>query len=275
MKTCVITGATSGIGIETALGLARHDFQIIILGRNKEKCDELVRKITDQGGRAEYIICDLSLKKSIYAACEQIKKKFLCIDLLINNAGMSSDRSMITSEGLDWIFVTNYLSQFILIRELLPLVKKSDDGRIINVSSKLHYKAEFDLERPDFQCCENKVLKSYNQSKLLINMMTFELAEREKDSANLSIVCVHPGVVNTGIMRDVSSLWMTAAVSIVKPFLLTPEQGAQTTLYAAMAPEAKGIKGQYLDEKKSYKMNKQVYNDWLRQKAWQYSESLL
>ena len=277
MKTCVITGATNGIGYETAKALAKEGYAICIVGRSQSKCQNTVKSISELTGNKNisYVLADLGLVSSTRKAAQEIAKKFPIIDVLVNNAGISTDRYQQTAEGIEIVYATNHLSQVIMTLELLPNIKKSADGRIVNVSSRLHEFAKYNSSNPMLKNESNYVLKSYNQSKLLNVMMTMEFSEREKENKNLSITALHPGSVNTGIGREIKNPILSFLFKQVNRFTLSPEEGAQTTIYLALAPEIKGVKGKYYVKKREAKVNPQALDANLRKQAWSYSMQVI
>jgi NAD(P)-dependent dehydrogenase (short-subunit alcohol dehydrogenase family) len=244
MKTVLITGATSGIGKATAKALAEKAFQIVFIARNREKAEEVKKEIVNasKNNNVDYIIANLASKKSTTEGAETFIKTYSKLDVLINNAGVCLPEKRITEDGLEETFQINHLTYFMMACLLLETLKKSDDPRIINVSSAGHRSGKFDLQNLQ---SENKFspFGTYCDTKLLNILFTLELARRLKDTG-ITVNALHPGVVNTNFAGEFKGIY-GFLYGLGKPFLLSPQKGAATSIYLATSDEVRNVTGKY------------------------------
>jgi NAD(P)-dependent dehydrogenase (short-subunit alcohol dehydrogenase family) len=248
-KNVLITGGNAGIGLATAVALAREGADVYIVARNREKADAGVKKIIADSGnpRVKGFVADLASQKSIRRLAEEIKTTLPRLDVLINNAGSVFPRYLLSEDGLEMAIATNYFAYFLLTNLLLDLIKKSDYARIVNVASGSHHTSVIDFE--SFQHPKPySTAKAYGQSKLADVLFTFKLARLLKDM-HVTVNALHPGFVKTHIgNKDVtwyaSLLW--SFFSNLKG--ISVEEGAKTSVYLATSPEVKNISGKYFDK---------------------------
>lgn len=276
-KTVVVTGATNGIGEITALELARKGAQVIIISRSEDKCRrtvERIRRETDNH-QVDYLVADLSLMADVRAVAETFLAKYDRLDVLVNNAGAYFNERQVTPEGNEKTLALNHLSYFLLTLLLLDRLeataKDAGEARIINVSSDAHRFSPLNLD--DLQR-ESKysAFGVYGESKLMNVMFTYELARRLKDT-HVSVNAVHPGFVRTGFGKNNNSL-MNVIFGFMQVFALSPEQGAETSIFVASSPEVQGISGKYFAKSKPTRSSAASYieADWRR--LWEISEML-
>ncbi len=271
-RTVVITGGNDGIGFQTALELARMGAQILMVCRNGQKAKIAVDKIiaSSENKRIQYVLADLSSRKSIRNAADEIRSKVEKIDVLLNNAGGTFADFKLTEDGLEKTIATNHFAYFLLTGLLLDLVKKSDYARIVNVSSDSHYGGKIDFD--SFTKRKSYfVMKAYGQSKLANVLFTFELAERLKGTS-VTVNCLHPGVVKTRIGDKSGALGALLWPLFVALFGISVEQGAKTSVFLASSDEVKGVTGKYFDKCKPKEPNVLAYDVALRKKLWEVSE---
>ena len=239
----VITGTTHGIGTVSARELARAGYTVVMLCRNVSAATTLAGDITRgaPGGQVEVVPCDLSDLSSVRAAASRVLGQLARIDRLINNAGVVSTRHRFSVDGHELTFATNHLGPFLLTRLLLPAMAPA--GRIINVASRVHERGRLDLDSIDDPKARYSAIAAYSRSKLANVMDTLALA-RQFEGSDLRVNCLHPGVVATNLLPG----WLNLIRPLFKRFILTPEQGARTTLFLALDPQAGALHGQYLDE---------------------------
>jgi NAD(P)-dependent dehydrogenase (short-subunit alcohol dehydrogenase family) len=260
-KTCIVTGANSGIGKETALGLARLGARVVLVCRNEEKGRQAIEDIRREVGAAQLdlLIADMSSFESVRALAAQVRQRYPRVDVLINNAGTAIVRRTLSADGIEMTVAGNHLGPALLTWLLLDLLKSSAPSRIVNVSSEAHRGARFDLNSVE-PAAQNPgprrrgfgpppSLKAYGQSKLMMNAFTFELARRLQGTG-ITVNCLHPGVVATNIWPSDAPLIFRMIMAVAKPFMLTPKRGAATSLYLATSPEVATVSGEYFIKSK-------------------------
>ncbi|MCW5908770.1 MAG: SDR family oxidoreductase [Chitinophagales bacterium] len=272
-KIILITGATSGIGFQTAKDLAAKGAAVYIVGRNKERAEEAVKEIIAHTGNknAGYFLANFSSQKSIRALAEDVKQKLPRIDVLINNAGAVFPDFQLSEDGLEMTIATNHFAYFLLTNLLLDLIKKSEAGRIVNVSSGSHYQGKLDFE----SFTKNKgyfTMFAYAQSKLANVFFTQELAERLAGT-NITVNCLHPGMVKTNIGNK-EMPWFSSHMwtLITKLAGITLKDGAKTSVYLASSDDVKNVTGKYFDKCKIKKPAKITLDKTLQKKLWEVSE---
>ena len=244
MKTVLITGGNSGIGKATATELAQKEFQVVFVARNREKAEAAKKEIIafSKNVNVDYIIADLTSKKSVRQCVDIFKKSYSKLDVLINNAGVCLPEKRITKDGLEESFQINHLSPFMLSNLLLDYLKKSDNPRIINVSSTAHKSGKFD---PENLQSEKKFgpFSTYSDTKLLNILFTIELARRLKDDG-ITVNALHPWVVNTNFAGEFKGFFGVLG-KIFKPMLISPKKGSATSVYLASSGDVRNVTGKY------------------------------
>jgi len=274
-KTCLITGATDGIGKQTALELAHKNYSLVLVGRNLEKGKSVVSELIHETGNnsIRFHYADLSIMKSVQNLVVEIKRTYETIDVLLNNAGAYFSKLKMTDEGLEKTFALNHLSYFYLTTHLLEIVKHGIPGRIINVASTAHKGAK--LEFNDLQMeNEYKGWTAYRRSKLMNIMFTYECYHRFSDSG-VTFNCLHPGFVdssfgnnNLGFAKNsIKIAKMLFAIDIVK--------GARTSVYLSSSDDVAGISGKYFDKCKVVQSSKASYIKEDQKKLWEATEELI
>ncbi|MEZ2334520.1 SDR family oxidoreductase [Mucilaginibacter sp. RCC_168] len=273
LKTTIITGATSGIGQETALALAAQGHALYLLVRNIPKGERLKKQIIGKTGNKEiYILrCDLADLQSVREAADELTEKLFAINTLINNAGGVFDERQLSKNGFEMTLATNHLGHFLLAHCLMPLLQKGQ-ARIINVSSEAHKwgKPRFDdLQWEQFY----SAFKAYGMSKLFNIYFTQLLAEKYANKGILSF-SAHPGLVKTAFgatLKGFGKIMMLLA----RPLMITPEQGAETIIYLATAAKLEKHNGAYFIKKKVAKTSAIATDTESRNRLWAISEKLL
>ncbi|MDQ6889831.1 MAG: SDR family oxidoreductase [Bacteroidota bacterium] len=275
-KTVLITGATSGIGKVTAKELAKLGAHIILLARNKSKATQTKTELIAECGHnnVDVFIADLSSLQDVRNVAREINSKYEKIDVLINNAGLilGSKREE-SADGNELTLATNHLGPFLLTALLFDLLLKSEEARILNLSSEA-----YKIAKPDFENIELKTgysaIKAYANTKFYNLLFTKELDRRIK-KRNLNIVtnAIHPGVVSTGFGK--ASGGLTGFIfKAFQLFLTSPEKGAETSIHLASSRDEKKISGNYFKNKKITKTNDKIVNEVNAKKLWQISEAL-
>lgn len=274
-KLCLITGANSGIGKATATKLAGMGMYILMLCRNEQKAERAKTEIIQKSGNSsvEILLADLSLQHDIREAAAKFNNRFDQLDLLINNAGFIASSREETPEGIEKTFAVNHLAPFLLTNLLLDPLKAAQAARVINVSSDTHRTAASSFELDNLQLQRDfSPMKAYGLSKLCNIMFTKELARRTADEA-LIANSLHPGVVRSNLTDDASWL-MHLLFTIGKPFMKSPESGAETSVYLAISDEVGGVSGAYFKNKKRKKPAEIAEDQQLAQQLWERSAKL-
>jgi NAD(P)-dependent dehydrogenase (short-subunit alcohol dehydrogenase family) len=274
-RTCLVTGANSGIGKETALGLARMGARVVLVCRNQRKGESALADIQRQTGssRLDLLIADMSSFGSVRALAAQVRQRYSRLDVLINNAGAAVPSRTLSADGIEMTVAGNYLGAALLTFLLLDLLKSSAPSRIVNVSSEAHRNARFDMDDLQFERRKYSAIGAYGQSKLLMNAFTFGLARR-LEGTGVTANCLHPGVVATNIVPSGAPLIFKIIFAAMKPFLLSPKRGAETSLYLASSPEVANISGRYFVKSKPAASNALSRDAKVQAAIWQWTEKL-
>jgi NAD(P)-dependent dehydrogenase (short-subunit alcohol dehydrogenase family) len=274
-KIIFITGATGGMGKATAIELAKMDHMIVIHGREDAKVKEAIVEIKSASGNPniDYVTGDLFLMSDIKNIATKFKSKYDRLDVLIHNAGGVMDKYReVTQDRFEKTLALNVLAPFLLTKLLIGHLKKSDQGRIVSVSSDAHSLCA----KPDFNDIEMKKkydpMTAYGNAKLYVIWLSQILAtELTKCQSNVTTNTLHPGAVKTSFGRESNLGWFYNIISkLARPFLKTPEQGAETAIYLASAPEISGVTGQYFVNKKVSKTSTKYYSPLNMTRVWEY-----
>jgi len=275
-KTCIVTGANSGIGKETALGLAQIGARMVMVCRNAEKGKAALEEIRRESGssQVDLLIADMSSQASVRALAEQIRQKYPCLDVLVNNAGGAAWARTLSAEGFELTLAANYLGAALLTLLLLDLLKASAPARIVNVSSSESQDARLDMQDLRFERRKYSAVAAYRQSKLLMNVFTFELARRLAGTG-VTANCLHPGAVATNIWSaDSMPSIVKLILPLMKPFMLSSKQGAAVSLYLATSSEVAQVSGEYFVKSKPAKSKPLSRDPKLMAEVWLCTEKM-
>jgi len=268
-KTCLVTGATSGIGRATALALSTMGYGVILLGRNDDKLKKTGRHLKLKSGndRIGACPCDLSEMAQVRAAVVRLKRDYDKIDILINNAGARFLRHALTTEGLEMTLATNHLGHFVLTLGLIEVLKRSAGPRIINVSSGVHFAGgviENILSAKDYDGRQQ-----YANSKLANVLFTYALAERV-GGTGITVNAVGPGGVATNFARNNGwAHWLKHRMYYLsKRQLLTPAQGAEPLVFLASSEDVGGVTGKYFVGKTATMTSRLSYDTEAQERLW-------
>ena len=273
-KNILITGATSGIGRESALALAKMGANITFIARNKLKAENLLTDINKiSNGKNSFIIADLSSQKDIKIASDSYIDKNISLDILLNNAGLINFKRKETIDGFEETFAINHLAYFSLTNLLLDKIKESNSARIVNVSSAAH---QF-VKRMNFDDIQSE--KSYRPFKVygytkLANILFTKKLSSILENTKVTVNCVHPGVVGTSFGQNNSNNLNKVLSFIAKPFMRTSEKGAETSIYLCSSPDVSDISGQYFYNCKVTKTSKWAQSKEDADKLWDLSEKM-
>ena len=273
-KTVVVTGASSGIGLETTRALARQGARVIMVVRNRAKAqaaiDELRKAQPD--AQLDLVIADLYSLAEVRKAAAEIRALAPRLDVLVNNAGLIHDKRELTVDGLERTFALNHLAAFLLTYELRDLLIASAPARVITVSSNGHRLSRFTWD--DLATMERwpSATLAYGASKLC-NIWFAKEAARKFAGKGVTSNALHPGAVATGFGAS-GSLVLRVGTKLAKPFLLSSEEGAQTSIYLASSPDVEGVTGQYFARRKIATPSRQARDEASATRLWKLSEGL-
>jgi NAD(P)-dependent dehydrogenase (short-subunit alcohol dehydrogenase family) len=272
-KRVLVTGASDGIGKATAVALARAGAKVVILARTEAKGQAARQAIRSTAGvDVEVVAADLSSQQQVRWVAAEYKRRFDRLDVLVNNAGVLASHRRVTADGLEETFAVNHLAYFLLTRELLDILQASAPARVVNVSSEAHRGARMQWDDLQFATHRYGSWRAYGQSKLADLLFTYELARR-LEGTGITANAVHPGTVGTGLARTYGG---PAAVlmRLARPFLLSPEEGARTSVYLAGSQQVEGVSGRYFSGSRALASNEYSYCEPSQKKLWAISEEL-
>ena len=270
-KVCVVTGATSGIGKAAAAALARLGATVVLVGRDRGRTEAAAAEIGPASAsppRAE--VADLASLEQVRGLAGRLAG-LERIDVLINNAGLVLGERRITPDGFEHVFALNHLAPFLLTNLLLPKLAASAPARVVTVTSDAHSAARLDLNDPNLERGWDS-WRSYANSKLANILFTRELARR-LDGTGVTASCAHPGVVRTGFGRESRPL-LRLGITIARPFMASPERGADTIVYLASSPDVAGQTGGYYVKRQRREPSAAARDDAAAGKLWEISEKL-
>jgi len=242
---CLVTGATGGIGLATAVGLAASGAHVILGARNQAGGASALRAVAGAAGsdRLEVAVADLSVQAEVRRMAAEIVAAHPRVDVLVNNAGLVSVRREETADGFELTWAVNHLAPFLLTNLLTGLLVASAPARVVTVSSGAHMGATLELDDLQFERRRYSALAAYGQSKLANVLFTAELARRLRDSG-VTANSLHPGLVGSDFGSRGGGL-VGLGWRLLRPFALSPEKGARTSRYLATSPEVAGVTGRY------------------------------
>jgi retinol dehydrogenase 14 len=263
-RLILLTGSTDGIGKQTATELALMGAQIIVHGRNKERVNSSIQEIKSVSGNKNIsgFTSDFSSLKHLRESLNELKPKLEKLDVLINNAGVYMNNRQLSEDGYEMTFAVNHLAHFLLTKELLPLISKSNYGRIVNVSSMTHTSGVLDFDNLNFEKGFSPY-GAYCLSKLANVLFSRELANR-LEGTGITSNSLHPGVIGTKLLRA----GFRAAGDSVK-------RGAETPVYLASSPEVAKISGEYFVNKKIAQHHPLADDSAILKKFWKISEKMI
>ena len=274
-KVCVVTGANSGIGKETALGLAQLGATVVLVCRSQDRGAAALAEIKQRSGNdsVALLVADLSSQRQVRRVAAAYRQQFDRLDVLVNNAALARRKRAVTENGVELTLAVNHLAPFLLTNLLLDRLKASAPARVVTVSSAAHKDAEINFA--DLQGGQRYAtfgFGAYSQSKLANVLFTYELARR-LEGTGVTANCLHPGVVATGIFRD-TPLWLRTGLALARPLILGSVQGADTVLYLATAPEVAEVSGRYFEKRKPVQSSPLSYDTEVARRLWEVSEAL-
>jgi len=269
-KVCLVTGATSGIGLVTARELARRGARVILVARNPARAEVFVAQIRAETGsqEVETLLADLSSQRQVRDLARQFLERHARLDVLINNAGGIWLKRELTEEGVERTVAVNHLAYFLLTQLLLDTIRASAPARIVNVASAAHCKATLDFDDLAGER-DYSGWKQYCRSKLMNLLFSYELARRLAGTG-ITVNAVHPGWVATGFAGNngwKGRLWR----GVARLFALSPEQGARTVLHLATSLEVAGVTGRYFVRERAVPSSAASLDEAAARRLWDWS----
>jgi retinol dehydrogenase 14 len=273
-KTVLVTGATAGIGRATAVGLAAIGAQLVVIGRDGGRAEDVAREIRRVGGGGvEVFVGDLSSQSQVRRLADEVRHRVSRLDVLVNNVGGYWNTRQVTADGLERTFAVNHLASFLLTNLLLDLLRRSAPARVVMVSSNAHVQGRIDFD--DLQGERSySGARAYNQSKLANVLFTYELARR-LPASSVTANALHPGVVRTSFGAEDPRGVQRVVVPLLRPFMKSPAQGAATSIQLASAAELERVTGRYFANSKPARSSRRSYDQDVAARLWQVSADLV
>ena len=272
-RTCLITGASSGIGRATARALARLGANLVLVCRDRGRGEDTVAELRDQPGSqaVNLMLADLSSQASVRALAREFLGSAQPLHVLVNNAGVVNLKRTLTADGIETVLAVNHLACFLLTHLLLERRQASAPARIVNVASDAHRWAPMNFDDIEGEH-RYRPMRIYGQSKLANVLFTYELARR-LDDTRVTVNCVHPGAVATRLGGN-NGAWAKVLISMLRPLFRTPEAGAATSVYLASSPEVEGVTGKYFSDCRVRRSSKDSYDECAARRLWDISACL-
>jgi len=273
-RTALVTGGSAGIGLETVRGLAARGYRVIFTGRSQERLASARADVEASVVSPELLTlaADFSSLAEVRRLALDVLDRAPRLDLLVHNAGVWHQERQLSQDGFEDTFAVNHLAPFLLTRLLEPRLRASAPARVVVVASRLHegqrrLELAF-LERPG----RYRGLYVYGQSKLANVLFSNELSRRLADAGVISNA-LHPGDVATSIVRD--SALLRLGIRIASPFLLTPRQGAETSLHCATSQSLAGVTGRYFKRSREARPAAAALDEGTARRLWELSERVV
>ena len=265
-RIIMVTGATAGIGLATARGIAQQGATVIIVGRSLERSRAAVEQIKEQTGNphVDFLLADLSLQGDIRRLAEQFQERYAHLHVLVNNAGGMFLNGQVSTDGIEMTLALNYLGPYLLTRSLYNLLKGSAPARIVNVASLAHLGARIDFPNLQFSGW-----KGYKRSKLANILFTYELARRA-EGTGVTVNALSPGLVASNFGMNNRGLF-----PLIKPvvdlFSVSNERGAETSIHLACSPDVEGVTGKYFTRRRPRRSSAASYDRTAAAQLWEIS----
>ena len=273
-KTILITGASAGIGLHSAIGLAKLGAKIVMVGRDKGRTAKAMELVKSETGNqaVSYLLADLSSLREVRRLAQEFKSKYDSLDVLLNNAGAIFLTRKVSVDGYERTLALNHLNYFLLTDLLLELLKSTPSARIVNVASRAHYQGHVDFDDLQSQHGYN-AMRAYSMSKLMNVLFTYELARRLQGT-NVTANCLHPGFVASNFAGN--NGWFVRIAMNFMPGRISVEEGARCPIYLASAPEVEAVNGKYFNfDTQETHSSEESYDQNVAKRLWEVSEKLV
>jgi NAD(P)-dependent dehydrogenase (short-subunit alcohol dehydrogenase family) len=278
-RIALVTGATSGIGQETAVGLAARGAQVVLVGRDRARADAARKDVVERSGnpRVDVLLADFASLEAVRGLAREFSDRYPSLDLLVNNAGLVMRERALTADGHETTLAVNHLAPFLLTHLLRERLLASGAARVVNVASDAHkfVPGGFDFDDPmsergfGFPTVVTG-LRVYGMSKLANILFTIELARR-LEGTRVTANAVHPGGVATRLGTNTGGALGKLVPLLMRPFFKTPEQGAATSLYVATSPDVAKSNGRYFADSREHEPARAARDDEAARRLWNLS----
>ncbi len=274
-KAVLITGATSGIGRETAMALAGKSARIVMIVRDRERGEAVKQEILAKHDSAhvDILLADLSSMEEIRRVAAEFRSRYSQLHVLVNNAGGIFGKRLLTKDGFEMTIALNYLAPFLLTNELLDVLRASAPSRIVNVASGAHSMGRVEFDNMHGERSYG-AWRAYGSSKLMLVAFTRELARRLQGTG-VTVNALHPGFVATNFGREHMGRVVGTFLGLAKPLQKTPKEGAETSVYLASSEEVEGITGQYFADSKPAESSRASNDEVMQKELWCWTADLL
>jgi retinol dehydrogenase-14 len=271
-RTVLVTGASGGIGLATALGLSMLGARLAITASSPERVQAAARTVREAGGVVEVFVADMSSQSQVRGLAGEVLERLPRLDVLVNNVGGYWNNRHITDDGLERTFALNHLAPFLLTNLLLDRMAQGGNGRVVTVASNAQALGRIAFD--DLQGAEDySGARAYNQSKLANVLFTYELARRLQRTP-VTANALHPGVVNTSFGREDPAGIQRVLVPLLRPLMKSPAQGAATSIQLASAPALDHVSGQFFIGTTPRRSSPHSYDTAVAARLWQTSAEL-
>jgi len=273
-KTCIVTGATSGVGYAAAKRIAESCGDLVLVCRNREKATSVKTEIeTENGVNVDLVFADFSDLDQVRRAGAEILDSFPRIDVLVNNAGMHNTGRKLNKDGIEMVFCVNHLASFLLTRLLLDRIMDSTPARILYVNSQGHRFNGLDLDDLNWEKRSYWGLQGYGAAKTAQLLTIWELADQLSESG-VTVNAMHPGGVRTNIGMNNGLLYRLYQTYLLAPFLSKPEISGEAIYYLIAAPEMEHETGKFYNQTIEEKPAAHALDRELGKRVWEISEKL-
>ena len=272
-RTIIITGANSGIGKATAMGLAEMGAHVVMVARSRKKGQRAQDNIRRQTGndRVDLLIADLSTRDAIRELASEIHSRYHRIDVLVNNAAILTGKRRTTPEGFETQFFVNHLAYFMLTGLLFERLRESAPSRVVNLASTSHSRGTINFDDIQYER-DYKGWQAYANTKLMNVVFTYELARRIAGTG-VTANCVHPGVIHTNLLRNFNAL-LNVLFHALQAFFKKPEDGAETPIFLASSPDVEKVTGKYFRYCAPVGTSQESNDPAVARRLWEMSEDL-
>ena len=270
-KVCLVTGANSGIGKETALSLAQMSMTVVMSCRERVSGEAARAEIIKESGNeaVDLLVSDLASQAAIRGLADEFKAKYSRLNILINNAGLNPSQRSVTPDGVETVFAVNYLAPFLLTHLLLDSLKAGAPARVINLGTWIQPAIDLDDVTREKHFDPQAV---YSESKTALTMFTYELARR-LPGAGVTVNCVNPGLIRTNLGRDARGSFRLF-LAAMRPFMKSAERAAQDVICLATSAEVDGVSGKFFTGQKQTRTSPESYDATATERLWRLSEQL-